>query len=118
MSEFLNEYRRSIIRYKAEGKQLMDNLNTLVEPLVGRYDEDWETLTLTDTAIRTMAMDLGLSNAVFLEQLKMAGYNKPLRRTTFVLRGGKPSLTAKGYLFDYALLDAVIGGNRELKAPT
>lgn len=118
MSEFLNEYRRSIIRYKSNGTQLMDNLNTLVEPLVGRYDEDNEMLVLTDKALRTMAMDLGLSNAVFLEQLKMAGYNKPVRRSTFVLRCGKPSLSAKGYQFDYALLDAVIGGSREIKTPT
>lgn len=115
ISEFLNEHRRSIIRYKGRGTQLMDNLNTLVEPLVGRYDEDTETLTLTDKALRTMALELGLSNATFLEQLKMSGYNKPLRRTTFTLRMGKPALTAKGYQFDYALLDAVIGGNGGMK---
>lgn len=117
MSEFLNEYRRSIIRYKSNGTQLMDNLNTLVEPLVGRYDEDNEMLVLTDKALRTMAMDLGLSNAVFLEQLKMSGYSKPVKRSTFTLKGGKPTISAKGYQFDYALLDAVIGGNRGMKRP-
>ena len=117
VSEFLNEHRRSIIRYKNNGTQILDNLNTLVEPLVGRYDENDETLVLTDRAVRTMAMELGLSNNVFLEQLRMAGYNKPVRRSTFVLLGGKPSISAKGYQFDYALLDAVIGGKRGMKRP-
>ena len=115
VSDFMNEHIRSIIRYKAKGTQLVDNLNVLVEPLMGRYDLDSETLILTDHAMRKMSMNLGLSNATFIEQLKMSGYNKPVKRSTFTLKGGKPTITAKGYLFDYALLDAVIGGGRNLK---
>ena len=111
----MNEHIRSIIRYKAKGTQLVDNLNVLVEPLMGRYDLDSETLILTDHAMRKMSMNLGLSNATFIEQLKMSGYSKPVKRSTFTLKGGKPTITAKGYLFDYALLDAVIGGGRNLK---
>ena len=118
LAEFLNENRRSIIRYTNNGTSQVDADTTLIDPLLGRYDAGGSpgghTLILTEKAIRTMALDLSLSVPAFLDQLKAAGYGDLPKRSTYVIRSGSPSLTLKGYKFNYALLDAVLGGSGDL----